>query len=78
MDGIRYKIELFMCSDMKVLISLHLLGLNKQYFIYIQFLLIVLGLNAAHSIYACPFCEVHRDLRLNAQLAKHTPYILSI
>ena len=26
-----------------------------------QFMLLVLGRNEAHAIYACPFCTVHKD-----------------
>ena len=28
-----------------------------------KFMLIVLGLNAAHSTYSCVWCEIHKDGR---------------
>ena len=56
----RYLIEIFFGGDMKVhawIVTLH------HRVICLQFLLFVLGLNEANSVYACPFCNVHKDNR---------------
>ncbi len=64
-DAVQYRLEFFLGSDYKVQmqhVCLHfhlvLLPLSPM-----QFLLLMLGINQAHSVYSCIWCDISKDER---------------
>jgi len=63
LDDITYQLEFILGGDLKVIkpvetcSNTHIILLLQN----LQFLLLMMGLNEAHSNYACVWCHVHKD-----------------
>ena len=64
-DGHDYPVEVFLGGDYKVIYQFLYDMYSKltSFLNPIQFLLMMLGLNAANSNYACVWCTIHKDDR---------------
>ena len=61
MNAKTYKLEFFLGSDLKVCITCE--PSDVLTLVLPQFILLVLGLNEAHSNYSCALCHIHKDER---------------
>ena len=67
-DDVMYKVKIYYAADVAVHVTTHIVYTPYYKYVYLvfsQFMLLVLGSNAANSDYACIWYKIHKDQRLH-------------